>query len=88
MLVDISRKYEDTSDSGCFEPSNWADDSIAWPKEPEAAGRTAKNVLACELFPSPENPGEKASGLLFWEFESPLYVEHNAEDALLQIPRT
>ena len=88
MLVDVSRKCEDTSDSGCFGPSNWVDDSIAWPEEPEAAGGTAENVLACELSPPPENPGEKASGLLFWEPESPLYVERDAEDALLQIPRT
>jgi len=36
----------------------------------------------------PENPGEKASGLLFWEFESALYIECDAEDALLQIPWT
>ena len=88
MLVNVSRKCEDTSDSRCFGPSNWTDDSIAWPEEPKAAGGTAENILACELSPSPENPGEKASGLLFWEFKSPIYVECDAEDALLQIPQT
>jgi len=88
ILVDVSRKFEDTFDKGCSGPSYWADDSIAWPEEPEAAGGTAEYVLACELSPPPENPGEKASGLPFWEFESPLYVERDAEDALLQIPRT
>jgi len=85
MLVDISRKCEDTSDSECFGPSNWADDSITWPEEPKAAGGIAENVLACKLSPLPENPGEKAFGLLFWEFKLLLYVKRNAEDALLQI---
>jgi len=88
MLVDVLRKCEDISDSGCFGPSNWADNSITWPEEPKAAGRTAENVLACELFSPPENLGEKASGLLFWEFKLPLYVKCDAEDTLLQIPQT
>jgi len=65
ILVDVSRKCEDTSDSGCFGPSNWADNSIAWSEEPKAIKEIAENVLACELSPPPENPGEKASGLLF-----------------------
>jgi len=88
MLVDISRKCEDTSDSGCFGPSNWADNSITWPEEPKAAGGIAKNILAYKLSPLPENPGKKAFGLLFWEFKLLLYVKHDAEDALLQIPWT
>jgi len=88
MLVDVSRKCEDTFDSGCFGPSNWADDSITWPEEPKATEETAENVLACELSPLLENPGEKASRLLFWEFKLPLYVECDAEDTLLQISWT
>jgi len=85
MLVGVSRKFEDTFDSACFEPSNRADDNIARPEGPEVAGGTAENVLGFDVSPPLENPGEKASGLLCWEFESPLYVERDAEGALLQI---
>jgi len=88
MLVDVSRKCEDTSDSECFGPLNWVGDSIAWPEEPKAAGGIAENMLVYELSSLPENPGEKTSRLLFWEFELPLYVECDAEDTLFQIPWT
>jgi len=59
--------------------------SIAWPEEPKATEGTTENVLVCELSSLLENPGEKASRLLFWEFELPLYIKRNAEDILLQI---
>jgi len=50
----------------------------------QSINRVSKRIVVA----SARNPGEKASGLLFWEFESPLYIERDAEDALLQIPRT
>jgi len=71
-----------------FGPLNWVGDSIAWPEEPKAAEGTAENMLVCELSPLLENPDEKASRLLFWEFELPLYVECDAKDTLLQISQT
>lgn len=84
MLVGVSRKFEDKLGGGCFVPSSWADDSIGSTDEPDAAEGAAENVTGFEVSPL-KNSGEKASGLLWWELESPLYVERGADGAFLRI---